>query len=146
MIRKATFLDVDKIASLDGKMFEDSLGLTFIKNDLLNNEFAHYFVCEIDDCIVGYINCWISDNTEILNFCVEPKYQNQGIGSKLYSEVERISCGIISLEVRESNLNAINFYQKREFRKVAIRKNYYSNGEDAILMVKRFDRNFKREL
>ena len=145
MIRKATTLDAAKIAALDNKMFEDSLGLSFIQNDLSNNPFAHYFIYEVDDEVVGYINCWISDNTEILNFCVDDKYQGQGIGSKLYNKVENISCGIISLEVRETNTSAINFYTNRDFHKVAIRKNYYSNGDNAILMVKRFLRNFKTE-
>ena len=145
MIRKATVIDAEAIALLDGRMFEDSLGLSFIKNDLLNNKFAYYFVFEKDDEIVGYINCWISDNTEILNFCVDEKYQGQGIGSKLYKEVEKVSCGVISLEVRESNSNAINFYTNRGFHKVAIRKSYYSNGDNAILMVKRFSSNFNRE-
>ena len=143
MIRRANVNDAISISELDSKMFTDSLGLNFIKNDLENNELASYFVYEIDEKIVGYINCWVSDNTEILNFCVLDEYQNQGIGSRLYNEVEKISKGIISLEVRESNLNAINFYINRGFRKVAIRKNYYSNGDDAILMVKRFERNFK---
>ena len=144
MIRIATVSDATNIASLDSKMFKDSLGLSFIENDLANNPFAHYFVYEIENEIVGYINCWISDNTEILNFCVDDKFQGQGIGRKLYNEVEKISCGIISLEVRESNSNAINFYKNRGFHEVAIRKNYYSNNENAILMVKRFERNFKK--
>ena len=143
MIRRATVVDADRIAELDSKMFVDCLGFNFIKNDLENNDLARYFVCEIDNKIIGYINCWVSDNTEILNFCVENEYQSQGIGSKLYYEVEKISKGIISLEVRESNLKAINFYINKGFHKVAIRKNYYSNGDDAILMVKRFERNFK---
>jgi ribosomal-protein-alanine N-acetyltransferase len=136
MIRRANVSDAVNIATLDAKMFVDSLGLNFIKNDLENNEFAHYFVCEIDDKIIGYINCWVSDITEILNFCVEKEYQKQGIGNLLYNEVLKISTGIISLEVRVSNLNAINFYEKRGFKRVAIRRSYYSNGEDAILMVK----------
>ena len=136
MIRRAKVSDAENIATLDAKMFVDSLGLNFIKNDLENNEFAHYFVCEIDDKIIGYINCWVSDITEILNFCVEHEYQKQGIGNLLYNEVLKISNGIISLEVRVSNLNAINFYEKRGFKRVAIRRGYYSNGEDAILMIK----------
>lgn len=136
MIRRANVSDVENIAALDAKMFVDSLGLNFIKNDLENNEFANYFVCEIEGNIVGYINCWVSDITEILNFCVEKEYQKQGIGNLLYNEVLKISNGIISLEVRVSNLNAINFYEKRGFKRVAIRRGYYSNGEDAILMIK----------
>jgi ribosomal-protein-alanine N-acetyltransferase len=44
----------------------------------------------------------------------------------------------ISLEVRSSNEEAINFYKKNKFMEVAIRKNYYGN-EDAILMVRSGD-------
>lgn len=136
MIRRATVLDATKIAKLDSSVFADSLGEEFIYNDLLRNEFACYFVYEVDDEIVGYINAWISYNTEILNFCVDEKYRGQGIGNLLYEELLKVSEGTISLEVRVSNLNAIKFYEKRGFVKVAVRKNYYSNGEDAILMIK----------
>ena len=136
MIRRATVLDAKEIAQLDSRIFEDSLDYNFIYNDLLNNPMAYYFVCEKNNQIVGYINCWVSDNTEILNFCVEPLYRKQGIGSMLFDEVEKIAEGVISLEVRVSNLNAINFYSKRGFKKALLRKGYYSNGEDAILMVR----------
>ena len=136
MIRRATTDDAKKIAELDNRMFVDSLEYDFIYNDLANNPFAYYFVYEIEGNIIGYINCWVSDNTEILNFCVDDKYQRQGIGTLLYNEVEKVADGIISLEVRVSNLNAINFYLNKGFEKACIRKNYYSNGENAILMVR----------
>jgi ribosomal-protein-alanine N-acetyltransferase len=136
MIRRANINDASNIAKLDATMFKDSLGLDFVVNDLLNNQFAYYFVCEIDGEVIGYINCWITDITEILNFCVLDKYQNQGIGKLLFDEVLKVSEGIISLEVRISNLKSISFYEKRGFAKTLIRKNYYSNGEDAILMIK----------
>ena len=136
MIRRANINDASNIAKLDATMFKDSLGLDFVVNDLLNNQFAYYFVCEIDGEVIGYINCWITDIPEILNFCVLDKYQNQGIGKLLFDEVEKISIGMLSLEVRVSNINAINFYSKRGFKKAFVRKGYYSNGEDAILMVR----------
>lgn len=136
MIRIAGIEDSKKIADLDSKMFKDSLGYEFIHNDILNNLNAYYFVYEIENEIVGYINLWVDDNTQILNFCVEHQYQGQGIGDLLYKEAEKVSKGMITLEVRVSNLNAIRFYKKRGFKEVAIRKFYYSNGEDAILMVK----------
>ena len=136
MIRRANVLDAKQIAELDGSIFLDSLDYNFIYNDLLNNPMAYYFVCEVDNKIVGYINCWVSDNTEILNFCVYPEYRKQGIGALLFNEVEKISVGMLSLEVRVSNSNAINFYSKRGFKKAFVRKGYYSNGEDAILMVR----------
>ena len=41
----------------------------------------------------------------------------------------------IFLEVRTSNFQAINFYQKFGFSKDAIRDNYYKdNSEDALFM------------
>jgi ribosomal-protein-alanine N-acetyltransferase len=43
----------------------------------------------------------------------------------------------LTLEVRPSNLNAINLYIKSGFKQVSVRKAYYNNGEDAFLMYKR---------
>lgn len=136
MIRLATLLDAKEIADLDSAIFADSLGYDFIYTDIKNNPFAKYYVYLVDDVIVGYIGSWISDNTTILNFCVKEEYRNKGIGSLLFRKIEEEHEGFLSLEVRVSNINAINFYSKRGFVKAAIRKNYYSNNEDAILMVK----------
>lgn len=136
MIRKASILDAKEIAKIDSEIFVDSLGIDFIESDLKFNPFANYFVYEKDNIIIGYIIAWISDNTSILNFGVLKEYRGQGIGKTLFEEVKKISEGVITLEVRTSNVNAINFYEKRGFKKYAIRKNYYSNGEDAILMIK----------
>ena len=136
MIRKASILDAKEIAKIDSEIFVDSLGIDFIESDLKFNPFANYFLFEKDNIIIGYIIAWISDNTSILNFGVLKEYRGQGIGKTLFEEVNKISEGVITLEVRTSNVNAINFYEKRGFKKYAIRKNYYSNGEDAILMIK----------
>ena len=136
MIRKASILDASKIAKIDSEIFADSLGIDFIESDLKFNPFANYFIYEIDNEIIGYIISWVSDNTSILNFGVLNEYRGQGIGNNLFNEVLKISEGIMTLEVRVSNTNAINFYEKRGFVKHSIRKNYYSNGEDAILMVR----------
>ena len=42
------------------------------------------------------------------------------------------------LEVRESNYPAINLYEKSGFKEVSRRKNYYKDGETAIVMKKEF--------
>ena len=137
MVRAATPQDAKEIALLDEMMFVDHLDYNFILGDISNNPFAKYFVYEADGIIVGYIGSWITDNTEILNFCVLDQYQKQGIGSILFNEICKIKEGIISLEVRESNEKAINFYLKKGFIASSRRRAYYSNGEDAILMVRK---------
>lgn len=136
MIRKANIGDIDSIARLESETFSDPLTELFLSNELKNNPFANYFVAELDGKVIGYIGSWITDNTEILNFCVDINYRNNGIGKELFDAVNNIHIGMISLEVRETNLGARRFYERQGFKSVAIRKNYYSNGDNAILMVK----------
>ena len=68
---------------------------------------------------------------------VNPEYRKQGIASKLFNYMVENTENIqnITLEVRKSNINAINFYKKHSFKEAATRENYYGS-EDGILMVK----------
>ena len=71
------------------------------------------------------------DSSEILNIAVRQTFQHKGIGQIIFDEIlrelERKNITEIWLEVRESNGNAINFYQKNSFEMQFERKNYYSN-------------------
>ena len=136
MIRRANRDDVLAIYNLDSKTFADSLPMSLIENDLSNNPNAYYFVAVENEEIIGYIGSWIYDNTEILNFCVDERFRNNGIGKQLFHELNKVSIGVITLEVRETNLGAMRFYERQGFVKALIRKNYYSNGDNAILMIK----------
>lgn len=40
------------------------------------------------------------------------------------------------LEVRASNAGAVSLYEKLSFTRTAVRRGYYSDGEDAIVMCK----------
>lgn len=77
---------------------------------------------------------------EIYNIGVGKQYRKKGIGQNLLNEAIRIAKAdwkIISvwLEVRESNQNAADFYQKRGFEIIGQRRNFYTNpSENALLM------------
>ena len=81
---------------------------------------------------------------EIITMAILPKYQNQGIGFLILTELEgilsEISCNKVFLEVASNNLIAIHLYDKLGFKSFGIRKNYYSISENkkvnAILMKK----------
>ena len=81
---------------------------------------------------------------EIITMAILPKYQNQGIGFLILTELEgilsEISCNKVFLEVASNNLIAIHLYDKLGFKSFGIRKNYYSVSENkkinAILMKK----------
>lgn len=78
-------------------------------------------------------------DADLLNFGVAYQSQGMGIGNALFTEAYLIlgKQGISSvwLEVRQSNLKAIRFYEKRNFFIVQVRKNFYNQPlENALLM------------
>ena len=73
---------------------------------------------------------------------VLPEFRKSGIGFEIVNSALEIlkNDGInkVFLEVRESNIPAINLYLKCGFKKINVRKKYYSNGENAVIFVKEF--------
>lgn len=112
-----------------------------------------------NDCIrVGY-ECWLAEigeslvahavisvaagESHILNISVSSKLQGQGIGKQFIEFLVNIAkskkASMILLEVRPSNVQAINCYNATGFNEIGCRKDYYpaSNGrEDALLFAR----------
>lgn len=98
--------------------------------------------------IVGYsIFSKIFEIVNLDTIAISPKYQGQKLGKLLLaSSIEKLkiqdnSVESIQLEVRESNVKAINLYKSLGFTEDGLRKNYYpllntSKRENAILMSK----------
>lgn len=81
--------------------------------------------------LIGFLTFKKHDlSIEIYNLAVLQKYRRQKVGSSILKSLEVYDC---SLEVRESNEDAIAFYKKQGFEKSHIRKNYYPD-EDAIVL------------
>lgn len=78
-------------------------------------------------------------DAEIYNIAVIEQYQQNGCGQRLFDEFVA-KCrekGVVSiwLEVRESNLKAIRFYEKHGFRRIQTRPTFYKNPrENALVM------------
>jgi len=106
----------------------------YLKN---NGTFLNNFVYILNDVPVGLISySIIYDRIELEYLWVDKKYRNKGIASLLLDYMFNVdNVSNITLEVRVSNLNAINLYKKKGFKICAVRKNYY-NGEDAYLMIR----------
>ena len=73
----------------------------------------------------------------IATICVDPGYQRRGIGRALLRACEgRINLPLARLSVRISNNGAISLYEKEGYRTCDVWKDYYSDGEDALVMEK----------
>lgn len=142
-IRPMTEDDINDVVKGEEEIFKTSLGYDMIYTDINLNPYAYYFVLEIDAKISGYIGLWIEDQAQIINFYVDKKYQNKGFGSMILKFVIELcimsKVNNISLEVRESNIKAINLYEKYGFVKSYKRNSYYEDGEDAIVMIRNFE-------
>ena len=80
------------------------------------------------------------DEVEILNIAVLPKHQNRGIGQLIFDFFKDFcienTIKYIWLEVRESNIQAKNFYLKNGFQISYSRKNYYQNPAENAMILK----------
>jgi len=94
-----------------------------------------------NDIIGYYIALFALDECELLNITIKSELQKKGLGElmlrDLFNECRKANIVNIFLEVRKSNLLAIQLYKKNGFNEIGVRNNYYQNKdgkEDAILM------------
>lgn len=140
-IRNLVESDLNKVMEIENLCFVAPWKLEDIQRELNGNQFATLLVATINNEVVGYIDYWITfDSATICQIAVHPNYQRQAIGSKLLEEVLKDCYAkkvlTITLEVRESNSKGINFYTKHGFNQFLVKPNYYSNGENAIYMMR----------
>lgn len=105
-----------------------------------HNPHAQLIVAEQERQVIGYLCCWyVVDEIHILDVAVHPTHRQHGVGARLLrhimAEGRRRGSRSANLEVRKSNRAAIALYEKFGFQSVAVRARYYSDGEDALLMV-----------
>lgn len=140
--RPMTLDDVDTVMHLENKVYQ------FPWSDQI-----------FKDCIrVGY-ECWLAQlgntvvahavvslaagESHILNLSVTEDLQGRGIGKQFIQFLLNIAhnkrAQVMMLEVRPSNIRAINCYNSAGFNEIGSRKDYYpapDGKEDALLFAK----------
>lgn len=133
--------DLDLIADNLEKDFDNFWNYNVFKSEL-ESENSKYLVAKINGQIVGFAGIIpIVDECDISNIVVHKDFRNQKIGSFLLQQLIDLAVSlnlkIINLEVRESNISAIKLYKKFGFEVCGLRKKYYDNTQNAILMQKK---------
>lgn len=139
LYRYAENEDVFDILSLDKENFSNNFGeefyLEYIKNQRV-------IVAENEKHIVGYILFnQILDEAEIYKIVVLKDFRKKQIAFKIFefllNELKKNNVKKIFLEVRKSNIPAINLYIKCGFIEIREIVDYYSNPkENGIMMLK----------
>ena len=130
--------NVEAVSQIEKEMIETPWGLNALKKEIENKN-AFYAVIKNDDKVLGYGGIWFSIGTsDITNIAVLKEERRKGYGSIILNELIKKAienkCYEINLEVNENNEGAILLYEKCGFLKVGLRKKYYNNKDNAIIM------------
>jgi ribosomal-protein-alanine N-acetyltransferase len=140
VFRRMTVEDIDTIVEIEKECFTVPWTKEAFYNELMYNQFAHYFVMLWQGEIIGYGGLWtIVDEAHVTNIGLREAYRGRKLGQRLLRELIAFASlrGMkrMTLEVRVSNTVAQRLYEKFGFRVEGVRRGYYSdNGEDALIM------------
>jgi ribosomal-protein-alanine N-acetyltransferase len=146
LIRRAAPSDIAAIVAIEQESFIDPW-----EQSVFLEAFTYfpgtYFVAVCDGAVAGFIVGGLEDTGEniyghLCNLGVTTAYRRRGIGKLLVRRFEHqsaleLATGV-QLEVRLGNTIAQRFYRWLGYRDIFEIEDYYSNGEDALVMMKWF--------
>ncbi len=138
-IRQMDVRDLPQVMAIEEASFADPwLPEAFLCE--IEGPLSHAAVLEDDSGIVGYTTFrTVVDEGHLMNVAVASERRGEGWGRRLLTYVIETCRGrgaiYLYLEVRRSNVPARSMYERAGFVEQGIRRKYYRDGEDAILMV-----------
>ncbi|MEY3290972.1 MAG: ribosomal-protein-alanine acetyltransferase [Actinomycetota bacterium] len=99
----------------------------------------YYLVAYVGDVMAGYAGLMFSgDDAHVTNIAVDPAFQGRGVATEMMLDLSILAhdrgCTAMTLEVRHTNTAAQNLYRRFGFVPAGVRKRYYENTDDAIIM------------
>jgi ribosomal-protein-alanine N-acetyltransferase len=142
-LRKMTAADVPAVHAIEQAVASGPWGEQLF-HDCLKVGYECWVLVD-DQAIMGYgILSYAANEAHILQFAIHPDHHRRGLGQKLLqhllSAAKIHGADEMFLEVRQSNIPAINLYKKYSFVEIGLRKGYYpaeiegQPKEDAITM------------
>lgn len=140
--RQANKDDLYELGSLEVEIFSDPWGEATLANYLESSEKdkAIYVLFDgVNEKILAYVIIQtLYAEIEIMRFAVVSNRRREGLGKRLMNTLKDVAkdheVKKIILEVNSINYKAINLYESLGFIEVGRRKDYYKQGEDALLM------------
>lgn len=99
----------------------------------------HYLVAHVDDALAGYGGLMFAgEDAHVSNIAVDPAMHRRGVATEMLLDLARLAhergCEALTLEVRHTNTAAQGLYRRFGFVPAGIRRRYYENTDDAIVM------------
>ncbi len=146
IIRKANLDDVEAIVSLDQEVLQTNWHEKLYAESIVLKD-TQSLVLDHEGRLIGFlIYRNIGGDFEIIQLALNKAYQRQGLASMMIDymiqDAQSSHIEFIYLEVEMDNLPALNLYKKYGFEVIHQRKNYYGQGQDAIVMRKEMSNVF----
>ena len=141
IIRPAGRGDLDAIHAIESDSFPAPWRREFFESEL-SAPGRFTLVATIGDDVVGYIFAmWIFDEMHVNKIAVIRAERRKGIAEALmdrcFDFAREHNVEMISLEVRQSNAGAQEFYRQLDFDSAYIRPRYYPDNEAAVVMTRK---------
>lgn len=146
IIRKANLDDVEAIVSLDQEVLQTNWHEKLYAESIVLKD-TQSLVLDHEGRLIGFlIYRNIGGDFEIIQLALNKAYQRQGLASMMIDfmiqDAQSSHIEFIYLEVEMDNLPALNLYKKYGFEAIHQRKNYYGQGQNAIVMRKEMSNVF----
>lgn len=134
--------DLDEVVAVEQEVYPYPWSRANFSDSLAQGYHA-WVLRALDGSLMGYFLVMsVVDEAHLLNVAVSRSWQGKGLGRLLVNQAVALSRGLglesILLEVRPSNVRALEIYQRYGFAEIGRRKGYYpaanSTREDAIVM------------
>jgi ribosomal-protein-alanine N-acetyltransferase len=140
VISPATLADIDAIHRIEQQCFPSPWRREFFSSEVAADGRLNV-VARRDGVIVGYLFAmWLFDEMHVNKIAVIASERRKGIADALmarcFAFAREHGVESISLEVRQSNQSAQDFYRHLEFKPEYMRARYYPDGEAAVVMVR----------
>lgn len=135
-IRKLEIEDLKWVLEIENSSFKDPWTKGMFEEEIKNGDF---YVIKEGEKNIGYGGFTKAmDEVSLVNLAISQDYRRKGIATKLLSHLIKMAkeknVEKMFLEVRRKNIPAISFYHKNGFIERGIRRGYYEDREDAIIM------------
>ncbi len=141
MIRPARAEDADALATLERDAFaSDAWSLAQVQSELAGST-RQVLVAESDGHTIGYAAIAVAgDVADLTRIVVTASHRRSGIASELLAALHEAARDAgakrILLEVAETNVDALAFYDARGYVEISRRRGYYLNGDDAVVLAR----------
>ncbi len=138
-IEKMTLEHLKQIEENIEEEFDKFWNKEVLKSELDNPASSYIVALDENKNVVGYAGIWQPlEEAHITNIVTKKDKRQNKIGTKMIEKLidmaKERKLSDITLEVNINNLPAINLYKKYQFKEVGLRKKYYNNIDDAIIM------------